>query len=209
MGRPSVKPACCSIVGLVAHLSRSLVRMNRLAPVSAVLLLSMIAGCASEQPLTGQMFADDSQEPLSRQAGNPVAVGSPDAGPETELVDILVNQLGIDSRQAKGGVGSILALVQQRMDPIDFMRLSNSVPNIDQYLSAVPASTSSISWFSSPESLQGQQGPGSDRQTVLESSFERLGMNADMISRFTSIVLQYVQAQNGPEVMSLLLGALY
>jgi len=147
-------------------------------------------------------------QPYGNQSFNPVS-SSLGTSHELTLTGILTEQLSITPQQAMGGVGAILALAQQRMDPIDFMRLSNSVPNIDQYFSEVPASASSVSWFSSPESLQGQQGPVSDRLAFLAGSFEKLGMNAEMVGRFTSIVLQYFQAQNGPEVMSLLLGALY
>lgn len=191
-------------------------RVNRLMPLTVVFVLMMLAGCANEQPFTGQTFAQDTQQgsdsglgvfPTPQSSG--AAGGLNGASSEAELVDLVVSQLGVDSRQAKGGIGAIFALAQQRMDPSDFMRLSSSVPGMEQYLSAVPQSTSSISWFSSTESLLSEQGNGLGKLAVLATSFQALGMNADMIREFVPLLMQYIQGQSGPEALSLLQSALY
>lgn len=183
--------------------------MHRLTSGSVVLVLLMLTGCASDQAITGQMFAEEAPKGAVSQQVDPALAPLKDPVAKTELSEMLVGQLGVDSTQAMGGVGAILALARQRLSPLDFMRLSDNFPEMDQYLSAVPQSGASISWFSSPESLMGESNHGLGGLAVLANSFRKLGMDADMIGQFVPIVLQYVQAQSGPEALSLLQGALY
>ena len=64
---------------------------------------------------------------------------------------------------------------------------------MNQYLSAVPAQTAV---------------PNATGNSTLAGSFQNLGLNADMASKFLPIVLQYVQTQGGVSTMSLLQSAL-
>lgn len=164
--------------------------------------LAVLAGCAPAQPQNNQNWALSGQQPAVQQAATAVV------SPEMELVNVLVNQLGINSQQAMGGVGSIFSLAQQRMNPGDFMQLSGSVPGMSQYLSAVPEPSSSSLSFGSVAGLMGEQS-GLGNLAVLAGSFQNLGMNTGMIGQFVPVVLQYVQGQSGPAMMSLLQGALY
>lgn len=168
----------------------------------------LLIGCAPVQQQTNQSWASGT---TVQQAGysNPVSAKSTAATPEMGLVNILVSQLGINSQQAMGGVGSILALAQQRMNPGDFMQLSGNVPGVDQYLSAVPRpSSSSVVWGSAANML-GEQANGLGNLAVLAGSFQSLGMDTNMIGQFVPVILQYVQGQSGPAMMSLLQSALY
>ncbi|QPK61702.1 DUF2780 domain-containing protein [Methylomonas sp. LL1] len=176
--------------------------MTHWMSLSVVCTVLLVAGCASEQPFSGQTFASaGGQTSGARQAGY--------QAPEPELVDVLTGQLGVNSRQAMGGVGSIFSLAQQRMNPSDFMRLSSYVPDMDQYLSAVPQSTSSNSLFGLAAGLMGEQTNGLGSLAVLAGSFQTLGMDANMIGQFVPVVLQYIQGQSGPAAMNLLQNALY
>lgn len=179
--------------------------------VSAVLLM---LGCAPAQQQSGQIFASGAQAPAVQQAvyPNPVSnipVMGAATSPEMALVNVLVNQLGINSQQAMGGVGSIFSLAQQRMNPGDFMQLSGSVPGMDQYLSAVPKPSSSNVLLGSAASMLGGQASGLGNLAALAGSFQSLGMNTNMIGQFVPVILQYVQGQSGSAAMSLLQGALY
>lgn len=190
--------------------------MKYLTSFAAVGAMLTIAGCAAQQPYTGQTFALGMPQAGSVPAApyygagstNPLANG---AGVATELglVNILVGQLGISPQQALGGVGSIFSVAQQRMNPGDFSQLGNSVPGMDQYLSAVPqrvAQSESSALLGAAGTLMGGQLGG---LAALAGSFQSLGMSPSMVSQFVPVVLQYVQNQSGAGAMSLLERALY
>lgn len=171
-----------------------------------------LVGCAPTQQQTNQNWALGGQQaPTFQSVANPstVAAASAAVSPEAGLVNILVDQLGVNSQQAMGGVGSIFSLAQQRMNPSDFMQLSGSVPGMDQYLSAVPQPSSSSVLFGSAAGLLGGQANGLGNLAALAGSFQSLGMSTNMIGQFVPVVLQYVQGQSGQAAMSLLQSALY
>lgn len=183
--------------------------MKHLISITAMSGLLLATGCATmQEPWNGQTFAQGAPQTQDQTSNNPTtASGNPSS--ELGLVNILVDQLGINSQQALGGAGSIFALAQQRMKPADFMQLSSSVPGMDRYLSSVPASTSSISWLSSEAELMGEQTSRRSNLGALTGSFQTLGMDANMINQFVPVVLQYVQTESGPAAMNLLQNALY
>lgn len=171
-----------------------------------------LAGCAPTQQQSSQNWALGGQPaPAVQQAvnSNTVVASASTLSPETGLANILVNQLGVNPQQAMGGVGSIFSLAQQRMNPSDFMQLSSSVPGMEQYLSAVPQPSSSRVLLGSAAGLMGDQIAGLGNLATLAGSFQNLGMNTNMIGQFVPVVLQYVQGQSGPALMSLLQRALY
>lgn len=190
--------------------------MKYLTCFAAIGAMLSIAGCATQQPYTGQTFAlgmpqSGSAQPAPYYGGgstNPLANA---AGMATELglVNILVGQLGISPQQALGGVGSIFSVAQQRMSPGDFSQLGNSVPGMDRYLSAVPqrvAQSESSGLLGVAGDMMGGQLGG---LAALAGSFQSLGMNPSMVGQFVPVVLQYVQTQSGAGAMSLLERALY
>lgn len=190
--------------------------MKYVMSITAAGALLLAMGCETPQQWNGQTFAlGEPQSSASQpaiypnQASNNPFNGSTNASPELDLVNILVGQLGINSQQAVGGVGSIFALAQQRMNPGDFIQLSGSLPGMDRYLSAVPQPAKSNSWLSSAAGLMGGEHNGLGSLAALAGSFQALGLNTNMISQFVPVVLEYVQDQSGPAAMSLLQNALY
>lgn len=184
--------------------------MRNFKPFAVFGAVLSLTACAPTQQSTGQILAQAvTQNSVAQSAVNAGAVTN--AGSESGLVNVLVDQLGINSQQAMGGAGSIFSLARQRMSPADFMQLSGSVSDMDQYLFAVPQSSgsSSISWLGSAADLMGDQANGLGSLATLAGSFKTLGMDTNMISQFVPVVLEYVQGQSGPGVMSLLQSALY
>lgn len=184
--------------------------MNYLKSVVAVATVLSLVACTTAQQSSGQTLALGApQNSVAQSVANMGAVKN--AGSELGLVNVLVDKLGINPQQAMGGAGSIFSLAQQRMNPVDFMQLSSSVPDMDQYLSAVPQSSGSTSgsWLGNAADLMGGQANGLGSLAALAGSFQTLGMDTNMISQFLPVVLQYVQGQGGPSAMSLLQNALY
>jgi len=127
---------------------------------------------------------------------------------ESDLIKQLVNQLGVDSRQAAGGVGAIFASAQQRMSPEAFLQLSGLVPDIDNYLEAVPSSGTKFQLGADRNGMYGFRDNISG-MSALASSFKELGMGTEMIERFLPVVFQYMYDHHGVEAMGLLQNALY
>lgn len=172
--------------------------MNKgLFVASICMALGTVACVPAEQP-TGQVFADNSSV---IQANNRSLA-------EPTLVDVLVNQLGVNLQQAMGGVGSVFALAQQRMRPEDFMQLASSVPDMDQYLAAVPHSASNFQLGAAANAI-GENAIGFGNLGALSGSFQALGMNPEMAFQFVPVVIQYLQQQSELSAVSLLQNALY
>ncbi len=179
--------------------------MSTLRSMTAISTVCLLVACAPAKELSEHTLASDSAATSAiSSASNAVSQSS-----QSELTGMLTNQLGINQQQALGGAGSIFALAQKRMKPGDFMQLSSNVPDMDQYLSAVPdTKKSSNSLFSSAAELMGE-GSSLGSLANLAGSFQSLGMDSSMINQFVPVVLKYVQGQGGAGAMSLLQNALY
>ena len=122
------------------------------------------------------------------------------------LVDLLSSQLGVSKDQAEGGAGSIFQLAKQNLSVKDFSSIAKAVPGIDQMMGAAPKVEGSSSTLGGISSMIGSNKLGG--MAGLTSSFEKLGLNGDMVSKFTPIILDYVKNKGGEHAMNLLKGAL-
>jgi hypothetical protein len=122
------------------------------------------------------------------------------------LVDLISSQLGVTKSQAEGGAGSIFQLAKQNLSVKDFSSVAKAVPGIDQMLGEAPKVEGSSSSLGKISSMMGNNKLGG--MAGLTSSFEKLGMSGDMVSKFTPIILDYVKNKGGEHVMNLLKGAL-
>ena len=122
------------------------------------------------------------------------------------LVDLLSSKLGVTKEQAAGGAGSIFQLAKQNCSIEDFSSIAKAVPGIDQMMGAAPKAEGSSS---SPGGVSSMMGSNKlVGMAGLTSSFEKLGLSGDMVSKFTPIILDYVKNKGGEHVMNLLKGAL-
>ena len=122
------------------------------------------------------------------------------------LVDLLSSQLGVSKDQAEGGAGSIFQLAKQNLSVEDFSSIAKAVPGIDQMIGAAPKVEGSSSTLGGISSMMGSNKLGG--MAGLTSSFEKLGLSGDMVSKFTPIILDYVKNKGGVTAMNLLKGAL-
>ena len=49
----------------------------------------------------------------------------------------LASESGLDSDQAHEGLGNLLAVLKDRLDPAAFAHVKNAIPNCDDLLSAI------------------------------------------------------------------------
>ena len=133
-----------------------------------------------------------------------------------ELIDMLVSNLGVGEKQAEGGAGLILNMAKRQLDGGDFSRLTTAIPEIGSLVNAAPNEKKS-SGAGGLFDIAGQlaSAVGGDSQlgqlgklAGLAGAFDKLGLDADMISKFLPIILSFVQKKGGNEMLNILQGAL-
>ena len=127
--------------------------------------------------------------------------------PSPELVGDLSKQLSVTPAQATGGAGTLFSLAKSRLSPTNFGKISSVVPGMSGLLKAAPAASSSLGGVSLSgltSSLPGSAGG----LASAASSFQKLGLSPEMVSKFVPVLTQFVQAKGGSGVASLLSGAL-
>ncbi len=125
-----------------------------------------------------------------------------------ELLNLLIQNLGVNAEQAKGGAGLIFQQARDTLGDGDFGKIAAEIPGISDLLNAAPKSSglggaiaSMTSGFGGGlEKLGGLAG--------LAGGFSKLGLESDMIGKFIPIVLTYVQSKGGETIKNLLAGAL-
>ncbi|WP_022949960.1 DUF2780 domain-containing protein [Methylohalobius crimeensis] len=184
--------------------------MNHLnfKPVTAYLLVIACAGCAGNgggEDVVGSvdrsLATAESAAQTGRQAistGTAAAKSVP--ATQTELSNLLVSRLGVSQQQALGGAGAIFQAAKANMEPQAFASLSQSVPGMDQMLSAVP-STGVSSMLGGAQSKLGTA-------ASLASQFQQLNMSPDMANQFIPVVVDYVRDTSGQAASRLLQSAL-
>lgn len=104
------------------------------------------------------------------------------------LIKNLTTSLGVTPTQAVGGTAAIINNAKNNMSPADFSALTKQVPQTGTLLGAAPA---------------GLLGMGN-----LTSQFSFLGMDASMITKFTPLVLEYLQSGATPAMDKILAAAM-
>ncbi len=103
------------------------------------------------------------------------------------LISNITTTLGVTPTQAVGGTAALINNAKTNMKPTDFTALTKQVPQAGTLLAAAPA---------------GLLGTG-----TLGSQFSVLGMDASMISKFSPLVLQYLQNGATPSMDKILAAA--
>jgi hypothetical protein len=94
------------------------------------------------------------------------------------LIKNLTTTLGVTPTQAIGGTAAIINDAKGNMKPADFTELTKQMPQAGTLLGAAPA---------------GMLGLGN-----VTSQFSFLGMDPSMITKFSPLVLQYLQSGTTP-----------
>ena len=82
--------------------------------------------------------------------------------------------------------------------------MAKAVPGIDQMIGAAPKMEGSSSSLGNISSMMGSNKLGG--MAGLTSSFEKLGLSGETVSKFTPIILDYVKNKEGEHAMNLLKG---
>jgi hypothetical protein len=124
----------------------------------------------------------------------PSSLGGLTSTMKNPLLGALTGQLGLSEDQARGGIGSYLTLLQEKLGKGDFDQIAALVPGASGYLE-------------SAKKLGAVTGPLKNLQG-LNGALGKLGMNADTVAKFTPLVTNYLGKLGGPTVQKMLAGAL-
>lgn len=111
-----------------------------------------------------------------------------------DFINSLAKALGgADPTQTAGAAGSIFGLAKSRLSAGDFDKVAKTVPGMDGLLKAAPTPTGTV------------KKTGLDSLT---SSFTKLGLKPDMVTKAIPVVIDYVTKSGGADIGKLLSGVL-
>jgi Protein of unknown function VcgC/VcgE (DUF2780) len=136
-----------------------------------------------------------------------------------ELVQLLVQQLGINNQQASGGLGLMMNVAKEKLGG-DFGQVAQLLPGIDDVMKSAPkpeglgaAARGGLgSAFGAVSGLLGGKAGGALGQlgnlAALTSGFKQLGLDSSKIGQFIPVILGFLQNKGGAPMKQLLERAL-
>lgn len=121
------------------------------------------------------------------------------------LIDELVGQLGVDSGQARGGVGLLLNMAREKLGDGEFGSITQHLEGAEAMMSEAPETGGGIGGMLG--GLGGMLGGNAEslgNLAELASGFKELDMDAGMVSQFIPIISGFLQQQGGTGVQQLL-----
>ena len=125
-----------------------------------------------------------------------------------EILNMLIEQLGVTEDQAKGGAGSILSLAKEKLGDADFSKVAQAIPGMEDLLEAAPESVGLAGMVGGLASKIGGGAEKLGSLAGLANGFKGLGLDFGMVGKFIPIVLSFVQSKGGDSIKNLLAGAL-
>ncbi len=123
-----------------------------------------------------------------------------------EIVNLLTEQLGINTEQAKGGAGAIFNLAKEKLGAGDFGKIAEVIPGMDELLESAPSGGGGLGGMAS--GLASKLGGGAGSLGSLVGAFQSLDLDPGMAGKFVPVILSFVQSKGGDAIKSLLAGVL-
>ena len=123
------------------------------------------------------------------------------AADDGSLVQTLAKQLNVTDAQAAGGAGAIFNYAKGALPSGEYTKVEKAVPESAELVKKAPPTDSTTSAVGGVLGKSGGTGAG---LAGLGSSFQKLGLSADMVGKFTPIVVDYVDKKGGSEVGGIL-----
>lgn len=114
-----------------------------------------------------------------------------------DLIQQLMQQVGISKNQAEGGIGLLLNMAKNKLSAADFSQLKNAIPSAAQFMSAVPREESAGGGVMAAlggiaSSLGG--GKLGDIASLL-GGFSKLGIDADSAKKFLPVIQSFLEGK--------------
>ena len=114
-----------------------------------------------------------------------------------ELVDLLVQTVKVDERQARGGAAVLLKAARDKLGAQEFSSMLGALPGLDELIRQAPQASGLGRLFGGLASTVG----GSHGALVASilSGFGSLGLNAEHAKQMAPVILQFVRGRLGAE----------
>jgi hypothetical protein len=122
------------------------------------------------------------------------------AADDASLVQTLSSQLDVTPDQAAGGAGAIFNYAKGALPSNEYARVEGAVPESAELVKKAPATDTT----SAAAGALGKAGGTATGVEGLGSSFQKLGLSSDMVSKFVPVVVDYVDKKGGSEVGGIL-----
>ncbi len=135
--------------------------------------------------------------------GEETQEAAPSAG---AMVGHLIENLGVDEKQAEGGLGSIFNYAKENMSGDQFSQLSDSIPGLGDLLKSAP----DVSKMAGEGGLGGLMDKASEYNESFKAindvkkQFESLGLDTDMIMQYVKQAQAYLDTEEGQKAKQLL-----
>ena len=114
-----------------------------------------------------------------------------------ELVDLLVQTVKVDERQARGGAAVLLKAARDKLGAQEFSSMLGALPGLDELIRQAPQASGLGRLFGGLASTVG----GSHGALVADivSGFGRLGLGTEHAKRMAPVIMQFVRGKVGAE----------
>lgn len=113
---------------------------------------------------------------------------------KNSLVDTISSSLGVTNTQAAGGITALLGNAATKMSKEDVSSLTSKVPEVSSFMGNDSSTSNLISSLASNSTVQEQ--------------FSALGLDTAMVSKFTPIILDFINSEAGSTLMNIVKAAL-
>ncbi len=121
-----------------------------------------------------------------------------------ELIQMLVQQLGVSDEQASGGAGLLFKLAQEKLSSGEFAQVKDTVPGIENMMSSAPQAGGLSGALGGLASSFGGGGSQLAGLAELAGGFKNLDLDSGMIGKFIPIVLSFAQSKGGDAIKQML-----
>lgn len=123
-----------------------------------------------------------------------------------DLIEQLMEQVGVDKGQAEGGIGLLLNAAKEKIPSADFSQIKDTIPSADQFMNAAPSNESGGGGLMGAlggmaSSLGG--GQAGDLMSLL-GGFSKLGIDTDTAKKFLPVVQSFLEGKLGDGPMGAL-----
>ncbi|MBU2876478.1 DUF2780 domain-containing protein [Aliiglaciecola lipolytica] len=123
------------------------------------------------------------------------------------MVGSLIENLNVDSSQAEGGLGSLFNYVKGNLTADKFSQLSETLPGINELISAAP-DVSELKSTDGLGSLLDKAAEYNDSVKAInevKKQFEALGLKPEMIMQYVEQAKAYLDTEEGKQAKDLLM----
>ncbi len=137
-----------------------------------------------------------------------LGLGNPAVAEGFELVDLLVKNIGITTKQAEGGAGSIFDAAKKNMGVEDFLKITTAMPEVEALMAGAPKINTGSSALGGLSSMLSENAGSVGKMASLYASFAQLGLSQEMVGKFIPVIYDYAKSKGGETVFNLLKTAL-